>query len=85
MIVRVLLAIAAFISALFAPVWLTAILGLILAARWEAWEVIFLGVLIDLLYLPPGGIFYIPMPATLIAIAVVWLMIPIRKRLFVDG
>ncbi|HET8581023.1 MAG TPA: hypothetical protein VFL98_00975 [Candidatus Paceibacterota bacterium] len=83
MILRVLLAIAAFASALFASVWLTAILALVLAIGWEAWEVIFLGVLVDMLYLPPEGLWHIPMPATLLAIAIVWLMIPIRNRLAV--
>lgn len=80
--IHLAVAILAFLSALFAPVWLTFILALILVILWEAWEVILLGLLIDLLYLPPEGFFYIPMPATLLAIAVVWATIPLRKRLF---
>lgn len=82
--IRFTTALLAFISALFAPVWVTVIIGGILAVVWEAWEVIILGVVVDLLYAPAGGFFYIPMPATITAIALVWVMIPLRKRLFVE-
>jgi hypothetical protein len=78
--IRITLASLALISILFAPVWVTALLGVVLAILWEAWEVI----LVDLLYLPLGGFFHIPMIATLLAIGFVWAMIPIRKRIFLD-
>jgi hypothetical protein len=82
--IRITLASLALISILFAPVWVTALLGVVLAILWEAWEVIILGLLVDLLYLPLGGFFHIPMIATLLAIGFVWAMIPIRKRIFLD-
>lgn len=81
--IRVFVALLSFVSLLFLPFWVACILGILLAFFWEAPEVIFLGVVTDLLYMPPGGVFYIPMPMTLAAIALVWLMVPIRKRLLV--
>lgn len=80
--IRIALAAAALVSVLFAPIWVSVILGIVLGSLWEAWEVIILGLLIDLLYLPPEGLWHIPMPATLLAIAFVWAMIPVRKRVF---
>lgn len=80
--IHVALAVAAFFCALFAPVWLTILLAIVLAVAWQAWEVIVLGVLLDLLYLPPEGLWHIPMPMTIAAIALVWVMIPLRERLF---
>jgi len=80
--IRVLIALCAFVSALFFPAWVTIILAIILVTLWQAPEVILLGALFDLLYMPPGGVFFIPMPATLAAIVLVWVMIPIQKRLF---
>ena len=81
--IRTTLSILAFVSALFLPVWVTCILALVLIAVYQAPEVIVLGVVIDLLYMPPGGVFFIPMPATLGAIALIWIMIPIHERLMV--
>jgi hypothetical protein len=80
--IRLALAVLAFVSVLFAPLWVTAVLGVVLAVLFEAWEVIVLGLIADFLYLPPGGFFHIPMPMTLLAIVFVWAMVPIRKRIF---
>ena len=84
MIIRIALALCAFVSILFGPLWVSVLLGIILAARWEAWEVILLGLLIDFLYLPLGAFWYMPIPVTLLAMVFVWVMVPVRKRIFID-
>lgn len=54
-----------------------------LTVRFRAWEVIALGALIDLLYVPPGGFFGIPIPATLTAFILLAGFEPIRRKLLV--
>lgn len=63
---RLVLASTAFVSALFAPPWLPLVISGILTLRYRAWEVIGVGLVIDLLYLGPDGFYAIPLPATLI-------------------
>lgn len=60
---------------LFSPI-LPAVGILLLSLRWRAFEALFLGVLMDLLYLPPS---HVPL-FTLGAIATVWLLEPIRNE-----
>ncbi len=72
-----------FASVLFAPPWLPLIGAGMLTVRFRAWEVIALGALIDLLYVPPGGFFGVPIPATLTAFILLVGFEPIRRKLLV--
>jgi hypothetical protein len=57
--------------------------ALILCVRYRAWEVLFIGLLMDYLWLPSGSTFSMIPLATLIAIALVWLFEPLRTQ-FLD-
>ena len=70
-------------SILFAPFWVAILFMGALAVRFCAWEVLFLGALIDLLYVPAGGIWHIPIPATLTFFLVLALFEPFRRKILV--
>ena len=70
------------VCTLFAPLWCTIVIGIVLAAIWQAPEAIVLAAILDLLYVPPEGFWHIPMPLTIAAIALVWVLVPLRRRLF---
>jgi hypothetical protein len=67
-------------SIVIAPVWVTILIAFLLAFRWEAWEVIVLGVMVDALWLPSGSFWGVPL-ATVSALILVWLLAPIRNEL----
>jgi len=83
---RLVLAIALFTSVVFAPSWLAAIFAFALAARWRAWEVIAAGMLMDFLWMPSWVSFLafngLPL-ATMISIAVVFCLEPLRRQLLI--
>lgn len=70
-------------SILFATPWIVFLTSLALAVRFQAWEVLFFGMLIDVLYAPPGGIYGIPIPATIIAFIVIIGFEPFRRKLMI--
>ncbi len=72
-----------FASILFAPPWLPLICAGALTVRFRAWEVLIAGALIDLLYVPPEGLYGIPIPATLFAFILFVGFEPIRRKLLV--
>ena len=72
-----------FASVLFAPPWVPIIGVGILALRFRAWEILFLGAMIDIIYVPPGGIYGVPIPATLIALVLLSGLEPFRKKLLI--
>ena len=77
-IFRIGIAIAGFIGAIFWSWYIPAICILLLSLRFRAWEAIVLGVFMDLLWLPPGSMFYGLPLFTIFAIAVVWIFEPLR-------
>ena len=80
--VRISLAIAAIVSALFFPPCVPLILIGALALRFEALEVIFIGLMMDFLWLP--GAFFYPIPLfTIAAFLILWGLEPLRRELFV--
>lgn len=81
--IRIGLALLAFASAILGPWWLTLIFGILLAARFRAWEVIAVGILFDLLWIPvPETFSLLSLPwGTLIAVALVFGFEPLRRRL----
>ncbi len=81
--IRMLLAILCLASALLAPWWLTFILALALCLRFRAWEVIAIGVLMDILWLPgPVSFSWEFLPhATIVATALLFGLEPLRRQL----
>jgi len=76
---RHLLAVAGILGAIFAPPWLTILCMGLLAFRYPAWEVLFIGLLTDFLWMPPG--FFSPLPIfTITALILVWGLEPLRKE-----
>ncbi|PIR82827.1 hypothetical protein COU20_00180 [Candidatus Kaiserbacteria bacterium CG10_big_fil_rev_8_21_14_0_10_59_10] len=68
-------------SALFLTPWVTLVCAVLLAMRYHAWEVLVLGVVVDLVWLPGvSGVASIPF-ATLLAAALVWVLYPLRREL----
>ncbi len=79
---RTLLATAMFVSALFVW-WVGAIFALALSLRYRAWEVILFGLFLDVLWLPSGALYGIPV-ATCVALVVVWAFEPLRRQFMFD-
>lgn len=77
---RIFLGALGFVGALFAPVWVPVLAMIALALRYRAIEAMFLGLFIDLLWLPSVG-FPVPFPiCTAVGIAIVWLFEPLRRE-----
>ncbi|OGG60959.1 hypothetical protein A3C86_00065 [Candidatus Kaiserbacteria bacterium RIFCSPHIGHO2_02_FULL_49_16] len=75
---RLTLAIAGLFAAIFAPPWLTILCMGLLAFRYPAWEVLFIGLLTDFLWMP--GLFSQLPIFTLAALVLVWGLEPLRKE-----
>lgn len=92
-IIRPTLAAIGILGAIFAPPWLTLICMALLAFRYPALEVLFMGVLMDFLWLPSAvhwenftfwsSFFSLPL-FTLAALALLWGLEPLRKELLVS-
>lgn len=86
--IRPLLGLALFASALFAPPWLVAAFALSLAVRWQAWEVVAAGMLMDFLWLPASvtsaSVESLPL-STLISIILVVGLEPLRRQLLLGA
>jgi len=78
---RILLGLGAVCSAFVAPPIVTFLLMLVLSLRYAAWEVLFIGFLVDCLWFPQSAGFLGFMPVfTLAAIILVWGIEPLRKE-----
>jgi len=77
--IRAFIAAAGFLGIIFFPPWFSLVCGIILAVRYRAWEVILMGLCMDLLWMPSGA-WQIPY-ATLLAIFIVWALEPLRSEL----
>jgi len=78
---RVTLGLASIVSILFFPFWTFFLFSAALAVRWRAWEIVFLGLIFDWLYVLPGMPFFVPFPATLTAALLLAAFEPFRRRL----
>jgi len=66
------------LAAVFAPPWVTILCMGLLAFRYPAWEVLFIGLLTDFLWIP--GLFP-PFPIfTVAALVLAWGLEPLRKE-----
>ncbi len=76
--IRFFFAVIGIAGAFFAPWWVPLICMIALALRYPAWEVLFIGLVMDLLWLPGEGF---EMPVFLIAgIVLVWICAPLRQQ-----
>ena len=76
--IRVLVASIGMAGAFFAPWWVPLVCMIVLAVRYPAWEVLFIGLVMDLLWLPEGGL---EIPVFLLAgIVLVWICAPLRNQ-----
>lgn len=76
---RIVLAVIGFLAAILFNPWVAALAIIALAFLWRAWEALFLGLCIDLLWAPVG---HVPI-FTIGAILIVWVLEPIRKEFLV--
>lgn len=79
---RIFLATAMFVSSLFAW-WVGALFAIALSLRYRAWEVILFGALLDVLWLPNGAFYGVPV-ATGVALVIVWAFEPLRRQFMFD-
>lgn len=77
---RILFTLSLFVSVLFFPPWVSLILAVLMCVRYRAWEVIVLGVFVDMATLPEVSWSLVPW-ATLVALILVWGLEPLRREL----
>ena len=76
---RIALAIGGVFAAIFAPPWVTILCMGLSAFRYPAWEVLFIGLLTDFLWMPPGLLHPLPI-FTIAGLILVWGLEPLRKE-----
>src|SRR3989344_1238649 len=72
--------------AFIAPPWVTLLVMIILALRYRAWEVLVLGLLVDLLWFTPSsveGFTLLPL-FTFAGLALVWGFEPLRREFLIE-
>ncbi len=83
--VRIFLGAASFASVIFAPWWLVFFCILLLCLRFQAWEVILVGIFMDLYWMPSSiftSLYALPL-ATLVAVLLIFGLEPLRRQLLV--
>jgi hypothetical protein len=76
---RIAIALCGFLSAIFLPWWVPVIVVIGMACFWRAWEAMLIGLTVDFLWLPVHAFPF----CTFGAIAIVWLLEPVRRELLV--
>lgn len=76
---RILLGAIGFIGTLFFSPVAALLSALVLVLMYRAWEVLLLGLLADLLWMPGSGDWYFVPFCTILAILMVWLAEPLRS------
>ncbi len=76
--IRAVLCLVGLLGAFFAPWWVPLICMIGLALRYPAWEVLIIGLVMDLLWLPGEG-FHTPV-FLIGAIVLVWICAPLRNQ-----
>lgn len=79
--IRITLACVGFWSAFAGMPVITALCMFLLSVRYAAGEVLLLGMLVDILWLPPGSIIAHPPLFTLYGCIIVWAFAPLRARM----
>ena len=78
---RIALALVGFFGVIFLSPFLVLACVVVLSLRYRAWEALFIGLFMDLVWLPPGSMFQMIPFATLLAIFIVWALEPLRSEL----
>lgn len=81
---RIVLSSLGLVGILVAPVWVPALLAIILSLRFRAWEVPVLGLLTDFLWLPQVAGHAVPV-ATIAAVVLVWAFEPVRREFLLSS
>jgi hypothetical protein len=82
--VRIFLGVLGILGTLFAPPWIPAVCIVLLALRFSAWEALFIGLAMDLLWLPTGSLLH-PFPFfTVGALLLVWALEPLRRQFLIS-
>jgi hypothetical protein len=84
-LIRVALGLTGILSALVAPPWVPFVCIVLLSLRFDAWEVLAIGLLMDFVWLPTHVSLEAFPLATFMAILVVWGCAPIRRELLERG
>lgn len=80
--VRIVVGFIGILGVIFAPPWLPLVSMGILALRVRPWETLAIGVFADFLWLP--GTFFYPVPIfTIVALVLVWGLMPVRNEFLV--
>ena len=81
--IRIALGVAGIAGALIVAPWVTLLVMIILALRYRAWEVLVLGLLVDLLWFPglSQGVFPL---FTIAGLALVWGFEPLRREFLIE-
>lgn len=80
---RLMLSFACFVSVIFAPWWVPAILALALCLRFRAWEVVLAGMFMDLYWMPTYiGLGSLPL-ATIFTLIILFGLEPLRRQLLI--
>ena len=81
---RSTLALVGFLGAIALPPVIPLVCITLLAIRYRAWEAIFIGLLIDLAWLPTSASIHTLPLFTLVGIAIVWGFEPLRAQFLVS-
>jgi hypothetical protein len=77
--IRGAIALGAVLGTFFAPWWVPFLCMVLLSLRYPAWEVPLIGLLIDLLWLPGGSGFAVPL-FTIAGVSMTWIFAPLRNQ-----
>ncbi len=78
-----MLALVGVFGAILAPWWIPVACMVLLSVRFRAWEVPFIGLLIDLLWRAPSSFHTLPL-FTILGVVLVWIFEPMRTQFLFD-
>lgn len=71
------------VALFFLPAWMVILACAAFALRYPAWEMVLVGLFVDVLYAPHLAYFGVPLPATVLLFVVVLALTPWRRQLAV--
>lgn len=66
------------------PSWFPIVAMGVLTLRWAAWEILIIGALVDLVWLPYGSFIHTPPLFSLAALVLLWGLGPLRRELLIQ-
>lgn len=76
---RIILFLVGMLGAVLFWPWVTLVCMILLAVRYYAWEVIFMGMFVDLQWMPTSAFLHLPV-YTLLGLLLVWGFEPLRRE-----